>query len=775
MMTRKLKRASSQSKPAEQPRRGSVPISLTALREQAAGLRRAQLVANLAHVITRDDGSFETWSETLPRLLGVKPSNLVSSTRDWLEFVHPDDRHRFRTIALEARASGARRDIQYRLRREDGVWLHVRQIMEPLSSGREDRRAKRWFNTLQDVTEHVQAQANINRLNRVYAVLSGIGSAIARIHDVQELFQEACRVAVEDGRFVMAWIGLVDQQACLVRPVATAGDVGGFFDAAPMAILETKPGGHGLAGRVVRSGQPVLSNDVLNDRQRLMRKELDERGINSLAILPLIVRDQVIGVLALYAADVGFFDEEEMHLLVDLARDISLALDHIEKSRRLDYLSYYDPLTGLPNRTMFHERLAVQLDEAARNDQRVALLMLDVERFKTINDALGRPAGDALLTQLARRMQQVALRTSWFARVGADQFAIVTPEVASEDALAARAEARLNDMFSSPFSLAATDLRVSARVGIAIFPADGADTDTLLHNAEAALKKAKASGERYLFYKQDMTARIAEKLSLENKLRQALERNEFVLHYQPIVAIRDRSVAGLEALLRWNSPDQGLVPPAAFIPLLEETGLILHVGSWALKRASLDHRAWHEAGLNPPRVSVNVSALQLRQRDFVRVVRQAVNVAVDPSAIELEITETNVMEDIRANLEKLTEIRRIGMDIAIDDFGTGYSSLSYLARLPVQKLKIDRSFIHAMNTDATARTLVETMIDLAHNLRLRVVAEGVETEDEMAALTALGCDEMQGYVFSKPLPPQTMPDFLARALAGGMNSDVEGK
>jgi diguanylate cyclase (GGDEF)-like protein len=558
----------------------------------------------------------------------------------------------------------------------------------------------------------------------------------------------------------MAWIGLIDPEHSLVKPVATAGDVRDFFDNAPMAILQTKPGGHGLAGRAVRTGRPVVSNDVTNDPQRLMRRELAERGINSLAIIPLVVRDEPIGAFALYAADTGFFDHHEMALLEDLVRDFSLALDHIEKAKRLDYLAYYDPLTGLPNRTLFHERLHMQLEQAAAKNERVALVIMDVERFKTINDAFGRQAGDALLTQVAKRLQQFAMATSWFARVGPDHFAVITTEVATEDAFATRIERRLAENFGQPFAIGERDVRISARVGVAIFPEDGTDSDTLLRNAEAALNKAKMTGERYLFFHRDMTARVAEKVALENKLRQALERDEFVLYYQPKVAIATRCVVGLEALIRWKSPEAGLVSPSEFIPLLEETGLILQVGAWALKRASLDHRAWFEQGLNPPAVSVNVSAIQLRQRDFVRNVRQAINVAVDPAAIELEITESNVMADIQSSIRKLGDVRKIGLDIAIDDFGTGYSSLSYLARLPVQTLKIDRSFIHAMQSDPTARTLVETIIKLAHTLRLKVVAEGVETKAELAVLAALGCDEMQGYLFSKPVPPEKVPAFF---------------
>ena len=293
-----------------------------------------------------------------------------------------------------------------------------------------------------------------------------------------------------------------------------------------------------------------------------------------------------------------------------------------------------------------------------------------------------------------------------------------------------------------------------------MYPGDGGHAEALFANAEAALKKAKATGERYLFFAPAMTERIHENLSLENKLREALDKEEFVLHYQPKVDVENRGIVGVEALIRWQSPELGLVPPMKFIPLLEETGLILQVGSWALRRAALDHRAWAERGLKPPRVAVNVSPIQLRQRDFVRDVEHAIMKGIAPVGIDLEITESLIMQDIHATIEKLILLRKLGVQVAIDDFGTGYSSLSYLAKLPVQTLKIDRSFVIAMLEDPNTTTLVHTMITLAHSFQLKVVAEGVESEDQANMLRLLGCDQMQGYLFSKPVPVEALIALL---------------
>ena len=737
----------------------ALEIARERLQEREAGLRRAQLMAKLAHVITGPDGSFESWSDTLPALIGTQLLSMPRSTRKWLDIVHPEDREALRAKSIEAGATGRRVDIEYRLRREGAEWIHVRQVIEPLGGQPDPGSAERWFCTLQDITDQKRAEERIKRLNRVYAMLSGINTLIVRVRQREELYREACRMAVEAGQFRMAWIGVVDQQSGLVKPVASAGEVGDFFESAPLAVIENKPGGHGLAGRAIRGKKPMLSNDIRNDPQRLMRKELDERGINSLAVIPLIVGDDAIGVLALYAAEVDVFDNEEMRLLLELAGDISFALGHIEKAEKLEYLAYYDPLTGLANRSLFLERLQQQVIAASSSQRKLAVSIVDIERFKTINDAYGREVGDKLLRQLADRIKSAGPDPTRVARIGADHFAIVSTDVGNEDDVGRLTEQRLATCLGPAFRFDGRDLRLSARVGIAMYPGDGDHAEALFANAEAALKKAKATGERYLFFAPAMTARIHENLSLESKLREALEKEEFVLHYQPKVDLQNRGIVGVEALIRWQSPGLGLVPPMKFIPLLEETGLILQVGSWALRRAALDHRAWAEE-LKAPRVAVNVSPIQLRQRDFVRDVEHAIMEGIAPVGIDLEITESLIMQDIHATIEKLILLRKLGLQVAIDDFGTGYSSLSYLARLPVETLKIDRSFVITMLGDPKTATLVHTMITLAHSFQLKVVAEGVDSEDQENMLRRLGCDQMQGYLFSKPLPVEALIALL---------------
>jgi EAL domain-containing protein (putative c-di-GMP-specific phosphodiesterase class I) len=337
-----------------------------------------------------------------------------------------------------------------------------------------------------------------------------------------------------------------------------------------------------------------------------------------------------------------------------------------------------------------------------------------------------------------------------------------------DDAEAARLfEHEINPALSAPIEFEGNEYRLSVKAGVALGPRDGASAEELLQNAEAALAGAKRTATRCLFYEPQMNARVGERLALESSLRAALEKNQFVLYYQPKFDVRSGTITGLEALIRWIKPSGELVPPAQFIHLLEETGLILEVGRWAMRQASTDYEKWLAEGFVAPRIAVNVSAIQLRQRNFSRTVREVIADRTSPGdasggGLDLEITESLVMEDIDANIANLKAIREMGVGIYVDDFGTGYSSLSYLARLPISALKIDRSFISNMTTSTHDHSIVSTIISLAHSLNLSVVAEGVETEQQFAMLKAFGCDEVQGYLFSRPVPAGELAALLQR-------------
>ena len=728
------------------------------LRTSEAGLNHAQLLAKLTHVITGPQGVFESWPATMPLMIGLDAEHMVKNTVEWLKMVHPNDQAHYHSKVMEVRGRGVRTDFEYRLQRTDGVWLHIRQVMEPLHGDSGADGNTRWFNTIQDITDLKETEKKIKRLNRVYAVLSGINVLIVRVRNREELFREACRIAVDQGQFKMAWIGFVDQEAMTIVPITFAGADSEFLavinDNLSLRDEVTPP--NSLIGHAIREKKAMVSNDLRNDPISLSIRDRIGRGILSMAFLPLIVADTSVGILALYADEAGFFDDAEMKLLTELAGDIGFALDHIEKDERLNYLAYYDEITGLPNQTLFMERVG-HLCTHATGKRMLAVAVLDIDRFRIINDTFDRLAGDELLKLVAQRIEQSSIGFDTVARIGINSFGVALREPRDAGSVALSLDQLLHDCFDKPYFLRDTELRIAGKAGITLCPLDGTDAATLFRNAEAALKRAKRSGESVLFYTSEMNTRVAEALSMESRLRTALALNQFVLHYQPKVDLATGKLTSLEALIRWNDPQSGMVWPVHFIPMLEETGLIYEVGRWALRKALDDNRRWRAAGLRNVRVAVNVSPLQLRHRNFIDDVKQVIG--GDPqvaAGLELEITESLIMEDVEHSIASLQEIRALGVTIAIDDFGTGFSSLSYLAKLPVDRLKIDRSFVIELTTGPQGLALVSTIINLAHALGLKVVAEGVDSDEQVRLLRLLGCDEMQGFLFSKPLPSEVL-------------------
>ncbi len=689
------------------------------------------------------------------QLTGYSESELIA--KPFLDFVLPEDRQKTvdeMKLQVETRPS---------LHFENRYMCNDGAVIDLSWTAYFDRQDAVTYATADNITERKKAEARIAFLNRVYAVLSGINSLIVRVLDRDELFREACRIAVEAGGFRMAMIGIVDRSTMKIVPMASMGKDEALLTDIKCILSASEDAPRTMVARAIREKKAEVCNNSQNDPRVLFGKKYAESGVRSIAVLPLIVADEAVGVLALYASEIEFFQEDELKLLTELAGDIAFAIDHIGKQEQLNYLAYYDALTGLANRSLFLERVAQYMRSAVSGGHKLALFLLDLERFKNINDSLGRSAGDALLKQVAEWLTRSMGDANLVARIDADHFALVMPEVRQDGDLARLAEKTMETFLEHPFHLNDAVFRIAAKVGIALFPDDAADADTLFRNAEAALKKAKASGDRCLFYTQKMTAAVARKLTLENQLRQALDNEEFALYYQPKVNLVSGKITSAEALIRWNDPRTGLVPPGRFIPILEETGLIYEVGRWALRKAIEDYLRWRSAGLTAVRIAVNVSPLQLRNRGFIAEIEQVIGIDAHAAAgLELEITESLIMEDVNHSIVSLQAIRAMGITIAIDDFGTGFSSLSYLAKLPVDTLKIDRSFVIDMTAGPEGLALVSTIIDLAHSLKLKVVAEGVETEEQSRLLRLLSCDEMQGFLFSKPVPSEI---FETRFLA----------
>jgi len=428
---------------------------------------------------------------------------------------------------------------------------------------------------------------------------------------------------------------------------------------------------------------------------------------------------------------------------------------------RIRHLAHHDELTGLPNRNLFRDRAQQAMSQADRSRRRVGLMFLDLDRFKHINDSLGHHIGDKLLQQMAIRLSSAVRQSDTVARLGGDEFVIVLPEVRDIQDLTPLAN-KLLEIISAPVQLEGNELHVSGSVGISVFPDDGTDLDTLMRNADTAMYHAKENGRNnFQYFTPRMNEIAQERLTMETRLRRAIRNQEFVLHYQPIVSAVTGELVGVEALVRWQDPERGLVPPGQFIRVAEEAGLIGRLGAWVLHEACRQNRAWQQAGLIPIPVAVNLSAEQFRSRSLIDTVSEALALTgLDPCHLTLEITETLLMEQSEQTVDLLSRLNAMGLQLSIDDFGTGYSSLSYLSRFPIQKLKIDKSFVRDMRSDPSDAAITSAVIALAHSLRLRVLAEGVETREQLEFLRLRGCHEVQGYLFSKPLPAADFQAFV---------------
>ncbi len=434
--------------------------------------------------------------------------------------------------------------------------------------------------------------------------------------------------------------------------------------------------------------------------------------------------------------------------------------------KQLEYQAYYDTLTGLPNRLLFRDRVVNAIAHARRNRRGIAVMYLDLDHFKLVNDSLGHSLGDALLAEVGTRLQGCVRASDTISRLGGDEFTILLMDTSSQEVIAAVARKILQSL-SHPFRVGGHELFVTASIGISTFPGDGDEVETLLKSADSAMYRAKELGRNQAqMFMASMNERYGRRLALEQSLHHALEREELVVHYQPIFDRNRKKIVSLEALVRWQHPTRGLVPPADFIGLAEETGLVVPIGEWVLRQVCRDLRTWRENGLPSLRIGVNISAPQFQQISFPKVVASIMSeFSCDPAGLEFEITETVAVQNIDVTMNTMRELKELGIRIAIDDFGTGQSSLVYLKRFPIDTVKIDRAFVREVTTDESAAAIVSYVINLAHTLRLSVVAEGVETEEQWSFLKLNACDQMQGFLFSHPLPADEVEAFVREELA----------
>ena len=447
---------------------------------------------------------------------------------------------------------------------------------------------------------------------------------------------------------------------------------------------------------------------------------------------------------------------------------VGTLLDVTERARaeqEIQHLANYDTLTGLPNRNLLHDRLQQAIAQAARQENSVGVLCLDLDRFKGINDSLGHNVGDKLLKMVAGRLRMCVRESDTLARIGGDEFVIVLRLVSDEDGIS-NAASKILSVISEPFSLEEQELYLTASVGVAVYPTDGADAHTLLKHADLAMYQAKdMDRNNFQFFSSDLNVKVMERMVLENSLRRALERNEFQLYYQPQLDVVRREVVGFEALLRWKHPDLGMIAPDKFIPLAEETGLILSIGEWVIRTACHQAKAWQDAGLKQVKMAVNLSGRQFRmQLDQVveGILRET---GLDAHWLELELTESILMKNFSQNQELLQALADMGCKLSIDDFGTGYSSLAYLKHFPLGRLKIDRSFVRDIIHNPDDMAIAKIIVDMAHTLKMQVTAEGVEDQEQLELLKSFGCHEMQGFLFSKPVPADQAEQLLHNGIS----------
>ena len=745
-----------------------------------------------------------------------------------------------------------------------------------------------------DITARKRLERALQRRNALYAVLSHTNQAIVQLHDRQALFDRVCDIALEAGGFLLAWIGMEEEETGRVLPVASAGSARDYLSGIDVHTRADLPTGRGPAGVAIREARHVVINDFLGDSAATPWKEAAMRhGLKSSIALPIQGGGRR-GVLMVYAGEAGYFDDEVVELLLEVAADLSFALRKLQESadkdqaearlrlhaqvfeesaeamtitdadnnimmvnpaftqvtgytldevrghnprllksgrhdagfyadmwqmllrtgfwqgemwdrrkngevypewvtinavrapdgrivnyfavfsdltqkraeQELHRLKRYDALTDLPNRLLMEDRVSEAIAHARKHERHVGLLFINLDHFHMVNDLLGHVVGDAVLKSTAARLLEVVGSQGTVSRLSGDTFVAVLPDLNQPHQIEPVAEGILAAV-GAPFHCAERDIHLSGRVGVAVFPGDGTDFGTLMQSADSALLHAKEEGRNtYRYFTADMNRQAEKIFTIGAEVRSAMEQGRLHLHYQPQLDMLHGTIVGVEALARITHPERGMISPADFIPVAEATGLILPLGEWVLREACRQLKQWQDDGLGEFTMAVNVSPLQLRQPDLVGTIARALrDTGLEARFLELEFTEGAVMKNVDANIELMKQLKALGVRLSIDDFGTGYSSLNYLKQFPVDKLKIDQSFVRNITSDPNDSSIVQAIIALARTLGLTTVAEGVETEAQLNYLRSLRCDEIQGYYFSRPIEARAIPEFFSHSHA----------
>ena len=695
---------------ARRPAPAATSTDTLSLRESEDVFRRAALQSvDLVHECDRATGRI-TWFGDVDRVLGCAPDEFPRTVDAWEKVIHPEDRGRVAASASRHFETGEPFFEEYRVQTWDGRTLHWHHAGTLLPA--DGQRAARSIGTVTDISGRRQIEEALRVSERRYRALfernlAGVyrSTIEGRLLDCNEAFARI--------------FGYASREEVLRQ---AAWD---FF---------VKP----------------------EDREAALAKLIERQSLTNYEIC--LKRKDGSLVWVLQNENLVEGSDGRLSVIEGTTIDIS---ERKRAEEQVKHLAFHDPLTNLPNRLLFNDRLTLAVAQAHRHNQRLAVLFLDLDRFKVINDSLGHSVGDELLRQVAERIQEYVREGDTVARLGGDEFTLLVPGISAEED-AAKIARKICEAIHDPFWIDGRELFVTTSVGVSVYPSDGHDGETLVRNADSAMYRAKEQGrDNYQLYTPAMNAKAVERLSLESRLRQAVANDELELHFQPFIDLRTAEVLGAEALIRWRHPELGLIPPMDFIPIAELSGLIVPIGEWVLRTACAEARKWHKKGFGRMTVSVNLSSRQFQQTDLVSQVTNALEeTGLEADKLDLEITESNAMQNAEHSINTLRGLKNRGVRISMDDFGTGYSSLNYLKRFPIDRIKLDQSFVRDLPSDKDDAAIAMAVIAMGRSLELVVIAEGVETEEQLAFLKGHECDQLQGFLLSRPLTSEDFDRFL---------------
>ncbi|MBI3343389.1 MAG: EAL domain-containing protein [Gammaproteobacteria bacterium] len=715
-----------------------------AARELRNSEERLQLVAKASNdaiwdldLITED----LIWNEHFATMFGYRQEDIEPGMASWNNRVHPEDRERvLKSIHDLLNSGGSYWSEEYRFRRSDGSYAYLldRGYVVHDDTGK----PVRMIGSMVDLTERKQIELTLSKKYDQLQAIYRLTDAVNQAGSVESVYQEALNALQDTLHADRASILLFDEQG-VMRFVAWRGLSEHYRRVAeghsPWSVHDT-------------AAQPILVADAKQEPSlETFRETLKEEGIRALAFIPILYQKRLLGKFMVYYNLPHAFSHEETQLAQTVASHIAFAIERVQQTAKLEHQALYDSLTDIPNRTLLHDRLRQAVIAGQRAGASLALLLIDLDRFKEINDTLGHDRGDQVLKQIGPRIQGVLRLSDSVARLGGDEFAVLLPTVSNADHAVLTA-GKILQALQTPFPVEGLELEIGASIGIVLCPEHGADAELLMQRADVAMYIAKQQGSGYAIYAPELDQHSPQKLTLMSELRHAIEHDELVLYYQPKLSLKTQSIIGVEALVRWRHPQRGLIYPDQFIPLAEQTGLVKPLSLWVIDHALRQHIAWQRLGLAIS-VAVNLSARNLHDQELPRQIAELLRLhQIKPHMLDIEITESAIMADPARALEVLTRLSDMGVKLSIDDFGTGYSSLAYLKKLPVDAVKIDKSFVMDMAKDADNAMIVRSTIDLAHNLGVQVIAEGVEVHEAWIELSILGCDAAQGYYINRPIP-----------------------